>query len=254
MSQKKIKFESSEDLLIYNRRINYYKNKREKFRLLETGKEIGECLNIKDLQFMNGYNHTRINILSTMINLINQLDSTNMNIIEVNEIKDIILPDGINFNNTLSNTFYISRMKKLIEYIIFDMHKFISQMIAITWIISYPNEKKFLIYDIGSYLNIRDKQQNKNEYTNIKFCYFDEYKNFFQDLNNLINSYKHSPTTNESNVIGQNDIVVIAYKMRDDSIFKDSKLYIKYLNDLIANFNMFFINTKSLMDELTKKV
>lgn len=238
----------------YFDRIDYYKEIRKKYNLIDSGKEIGELFNISLANCLNGYNHDRLNLLSKYTNIVCGLDSTNLNIIEIYEIWEKLHPDSINFHNTLSNTYYITRLRKLIEYTIYDFHTYINQIISIVWLIKYPAEKKFQIYDIGSYLNIkREKEQNNIKYEHINFNYFDEYFDFIQILNNIFNSNKHSPTNNEQIILGTYEIVVSAIKMRDDTVFKDSKLFVTYFEALVTDFNEFYKYSINLIDTLTKE-
>ncbi len=238
----------------YFDRIDYYKEIRKKYNLIDSGKEIGELFNISLANCLNGYNHDKLNLLSKYTNIVCGLDSTNLNIIEIYKIWEKLHPDAINFHNTLSNTYYITRLRKLIEYTIYDFHTCINQIISIVWLIKYPTEKKFEIEDIGSYLNIKsEKEKNNSKYANISFNYFDKYLDFIQILNDIFNSNKHSPTNNEQIILGRYEIVVSAIKMRKHNVFKDSKLFVVSFEEMVTNFNEFYKYSTNLIDTLTKE-
>lgn len=246
-------FNNHAAILEFLKRINNSKQNRKKYQLINSGKEIGEAYNIKLESCLNGYNHPLINLSLKFMNMICDLDSTNMNIIEANEIWSKMHPQQNTLVNSISNQFYVTRLKKLTEYIIYDMHKFICEIISIVWIIKYPNEKKFQIYDIGSYLNIKkEKEQGNSKYDAITYNEFDNYCDFFQIINSISNANKHSPTNNETIRLGKYEILVHAVKMRDDTLTKSSQLFLVSLNELIIHFNDFYQYSLNLIDSLTK--
>lgn len=244
-----ITFDSSEDRFIYNSRIAYYKEKREKYQLIETGKEIGENLHITKLNFLNGKTESVVNLLNKFTNLIWELDSTNINIIELNEIWKEIHPNNSKEpQNSLSNSYHLRRMLKLQEYIIFDLYKFISQTIAAVWILQNPAEKEVKVPDIGAYLYINNPS-NKSTLIFEDFSYFQDY---FQTINNLFNAYKHSFAYNDKIFLGFDEIIFFAIDVKKNNFSKTPKCHYISLEDLISTFNEFYEYSKTLIDNLTK--
>lgn len=242
-------FDSPQELEKYFSRIEYYKEKRKKYTLIETGKEIGEAMHISMLNFLNGKTNLLVNLLNKYTNLIENLDSTNKNLIELYEIWEALHPNNASFHNTLSNNYYIHRFAKLQEYIIFDLHQFISQTIATTWVLKKTTETKLKIYDIGSYLNEINKQNNLN----IDFTEFELFHDYIQTINNIFNASKHSFAYNDSLFLGLNEIIFFAINVKDNNFSKTAKCHYISLEDLITTFNEFYEYSKTLIDQLTQK-
>ena len=95
--------------------------------------------------------------------LVTDLDVVNQNIIETHEIWNKIV-DIENVELQIYNTYKFKRLRKLHEYIIYDLKHFIDQVIATIAIIKGTvKDNKVFISSIGAYLS---KKYDFNDFDN----------------------------------------------------------------------------------------
>lgn len=226
-------------LVEYRATIEKEKALMEKFVLIETGKTPHENFNVSCLPTIPEEVDEQYGLTMSLIHLISGLDSTNLNLIEAyvlwaeEEIKRITF-----------NTFYFSRMWKLNTYIIHDIKYFVDMIIAITWLIAQKGvESEIKVSSIGQYLHQKGKD----------FTLFDEYRDFFNTVNDIENAYKHSVPNVQNNLIGRDEPCIFALYSRNNKNIFNPELHGVSLKVLIQEFNKFYHFSLNQIEELCQR-
>lgn len=228
----------------YDENLKKCKIYREKYQLVDNGKEIIEAYNVNLAPKFNSFKDPYINEEVKFMKLITDLDFVNQNIIESHEIWDKIKKSGENnAEMVLYNTYLYNRINKLHEYIVFDLKHFIDEVIATISVIkgAIMNDQ-ICISSIGDYLNAK----------NDKFNYFDNFKDLFEKLNELSNSYKHSYANSDFSAFGQNEDCFVALHIQHNNFSNQPIPYVVSINYVVEEFNKFYKFSFELIDQLTK--
>lgn len=229
----------------YEKILNQQKLNRQKYNLINTGKEIIENFNISLLPNFNGYQDPYINLELKYMKLITDLDIANQNLTESYEIWNKIHSSSGATDPELMifNTFYFKKLNKLNEYIAFDLKKFIDEVLSTICVIKNKiNNDKLHISSIGEYLNLHDSTYNE----------FDVFLDLFTKLNDLINAYKHSYANTDFSAFGRDEDCFIALYSKHNDFSKDLRFYCISINYVITEFNKFYKESFILIDTLTK--
>lgn len=229
----------------YMKILNMQKLNREKYQLIDTGKEIIENFNISLLPNFNDYKDPYINLELKYMKLITDLDMVNENLTKSFEIWNKIHNDSVN-NITdfkIFNTYYFNKLNKLNEYIAYDLKKFIDEVLSIICVIKNQiNNGKLSISSIGSYLNKHNSSYNE----------FDDFLDLFTKLNDLINAYKHSYANTDFPSLGRKENCFTALYIKNNDFSKKIKILCVSVNYIVNEFNKFYKKSFELIDTLTQ--
>ena len=239
MNEKNIK-----TVVEYQKNLNKCKEYRKKYLLIDTGKEIIENYSPNLMPKFNSYKDPYIDEELKFMKLITDLDIVNLNIIESHQIWKKIKEAEINADIQVYNSYFFKRIDKLHEYIAFDLKHFIDEVIATISVIkgAIMNDK-ICISSIGDYLHAK----------NDKFHDFDNFKDLFEKLDDLSNSYKHSYANSNFTAIGQNEDCFVALYSKHNVFSIQPTPYVVSINYIVEEFNKFYKFSFELIDSLTKK-
>ncbi len=219
--------------------------KREKalmrdYVLIETGKTPHENFNIRLLPKIPKEIEEKYYLTMDLMRLITGLDSTNLNLVESYGLWEA---QNCEATNPFS-TFLFNRIWKLNTYVIHDIKYFIDMMIGLTWWISQKDlETKIKVSSIGDYLN----EANKD------FTFFEEYRDYFQLINDIENANKHSIPNVQNNCIAADEPAVFALYSPHNMNIDNPKFLGITLKDLIRNFNKFYYFSLANIAELCQR-
>ena len=230
----------------YDENLKKCKFYREKYQLIDNGKEIIEAYNVNLAPKFNTFKDPYINEKVKFMKLITDLDFVNQNIIESYEIWEKIKKSGEkNAEMVFYNTYLYNRINKLNEYIVFDLKHFIDEVLATISVIKNAiMNDKICISSIGDYLH------EKND----KFHEFDNFKNLFEKLDDLSNSYKHSYANSDFPAIGLNEDCFVALYSKHNNFSNQPIPYVVSINYIVEEFNKFYKFSFELIDSLTKQL
>lgn len=224
------------------KKCQYY---REKYLLIDSGKEIIEFYNARLMPKFNGYKDPFVNEQKKFMKLITDLDVVNQNIIESHEIWNRIVNNSDDPFLMVYNVYLYKRLDKLHEYIVFDLKHFIDEVIATISVIKGEIlNDKILITSIGDYIGKR----------NNKFHDLDEFKDLFEKLDDLSNSYKHSYANSDFSAIGRDEDYFVALYSKYNNFGQNPKPYVVSIDYIITEFNKFYKFTFDIIDKLTSKL
>ena len=231
----------------YDTIIRKQKEDREKYNLIDTGKEIIENFNTKLLPNFNNYKDKYINVELKFFRIITTLDFVNSHLVESNKLwekltrdKNTVLQDT---DLMMFNTFSFIKLFKVNEYIIYDLRTVIDEIISIVSVIKGKiNRDKIEISSIGNYLDKHDSTFNE----------FDDFCDFFATLNNISNAYKHSYANSDFPALGRNENCFTALYSKYNNFSDNVDIYCVSVNQIVDEFNKFYKQTYIIIDNLTK--
>lgn len=220
------------------------KSNRQKYTLINTGKEIIENFSSNLLPNFHNYQDPYVNLEKKFIKLISDLDIVNKNLTESYILWNKITNNTANIDPELIvfNSFYHTKLSKLNEYIAFDLKKFIDEVLATICVIKNKiDNDKLEISSIGNYLNSHDNTYNE----------FDEFLDLFKKLNDIINAYKHSYANTDFFAFGKDENCFTALYSKHNDFSKDLELYCVSVNYIVNEFNKFYKKAFEIIDNLT---
>lgn len=214
---------------------------KKKNILIDTGILIHDNINMNKIPKISEALNEEYGFDIKFINLISGLSITNELICESNLLFDKIKND---FEEVLIfNSYSFIKLQKLNEYIVYDLKKYIDEVISITWLLKQKiYVEDIIINSIGEYFK-KGKTYGYNEY--------DKFEKLFHNLNDLDNAYKHSYTNNAvPPTIGiEKNYIVVYYSKYGKKIKNPDKIDIK-LDELINLFNVFYKYSYQLIEKL----
>lgn len=208
--------------------------------LIDTGKNIYENFNTALLPNFNNFNYPYANLEIKYMRLICDLDITNQFIKELYFIWKQITTNSKLFIHY--NTYLFTKLQKLNQYIIFDLKHFVDETISTIWILyNHPQDDSILICDTGDYL----KDGNK------EFKILDKYRDFFQELNDLFNSYKHSYLDNLSLALGKLEPCFTAIWSKNKKLLSSEKFICISVSHILTEFNQFYKESFKIIENLS---
>ena len=212
--------------------------------LIDTGMLIHENINMNKMPKVSKKLNNEYSFDMKFFNLISGLSITNELICKSNLLFNQIK------NNTreilIFNSYSFTKLQKLNEYIVYDLKKYIDEVISITWLLKQAEKVEDIsIHNIGSYLN----NSKNGDYTE-----YDNFKDFFEKINDLDNAYKHSYTNSAvaPNIGTEKNYIVVYYSKYGKKIRKPEIVDIE-LDELINKFNDFYNYSFELIENLGSK-
>ncbi len=198
----------------------------------------GYLKNLK-LQF-SGEIGDKINI--KLLKMVGKINITNEFIVESNKWFNYIKDNEGKI--TYLNTYSYNKVEKCNEIIVHDIKKYIETLLEIDWILR-NYESSDIEYDSLGKMIHRNNIKNFNKYS--------EYFEFFRQINDIDNSYKHSIVNDRMTFLGieKNCIIVIESKKEKNmqKIYEGKQELYYLLDDMIKQFNDFF---KFSIDNINK--
>ena len=232
-----------EELRRFEEKINNEKILFEKYPHIKNGKLISDNMHINLIPKFKQEDKHNFNLEIKYINLISGLSITNENI-----VNSFQLWDKIHNNNDellMYNSYNFIKLYKLNEYIISDIKKFIDEAIStICCIKQNKNLNKITIDSIGKLKTDLKKQQPQ-------LLEFKEFEGYFEIINDICNSHKHSFTNNLEYIIGRDENCVTAIYSKKNINLTKPKLYVVKLEDIINDFNNFYEKFFNIIDQLS---
>ena len=211
--------------------------------LIETGMLPHENFNYKLIESLipNSIKNEKFKNLGLnikIVNLIQSLNYVNELVINSNQLYEFI-KNTSPFENYMS-VYNFHKLTSVNGHIIHLIKKFIDEMISIIYILKYGGSD-LKVKSIGSY--IKDGQDYLK-------CY-DEFKNFFNDVNEIDNAFKHSySNTLVPGYFGtKENIIVVAYSKNGKNIYNPKMKSIP-MNELIKELNLFYKKSFKLINKL----
>ena len=180
-----------------------------------------------------------------LFNMISSLNMTNEIILENYRIWKILNTVASHENPLVGHGYFFSKHSQLNAYIIYDIRRFIDQVIAICWCLTQEKEvNEVQIDSIGAYLNSHCKGQ---------FTIFGKHLDFLELVNNISNTYKHSvPNDMATPLIGKYAPSIYALDgNRNTNIFEPVFTGIS-LEQLINDFNLFYQDALAIIDSFAQ--
>ena len=234
-----------EELRRFEEKINNEKILFEKYPHIKNGKLISDNMNINLIPKFKDEDKYNFNLEIKYLNLISGLSITNENILNSFQLWDKI------HNNDIETIFYNSynfiKLYKLNEYIISDIKKFIDESISTIWCIKQKKYiNKITIDSIGKLKT--DLKESHPQLSELK-----EFEGYFDIINDICNSNKHSFTNNLEYIIGRDDNCVTAIYSKKNYNINKPKLYVVKLEDIINEFNYFYEKFFNIVEQLSSK-
>ena len=219
--------------------ISKEKDLYSRYNLIETGKTPHENFNKHCIPTFPEEIDEQYGLTMILMRLITGLDSTNLNLVEVNELWERINTEYA----LIYNTFPYMRMWKLNSYIIHDIKYCIDMLISVIWwMMQEDRTKDIRIASIGDYLSGKDTD----------FSFFNDYKEFFVLINDIENAHKHSVPNATLGLVGREEPVIYALKAPYNKDIFSPELKGITLKQLVRGFNEFFHLSLQLIRELAE--
>ncbi|MDO4391884.1 MAG: hypothetical protein Q4C11_02120 [Clostridium sp.] len=136
------------------------------------------------------------------------------------------------------NTYSFNKIEKCNEIIIHDIKKYIEILLEIDWILRNPKATTIKYDSLGQIIFKNDEKNNFAE-----FDRYEGYEKFFEQINDIDNSFKHSFVNDIETFCGmeKNCITVIESKKKnkEQKINEGEKILYIILDDMIKQFNDF---------------
>ncbi len=201
---------------------------------IDNGKYISDDISIDKIPKFKDEDNYNYNLKQKYITLIDGLSITNENIINSFKVWKKIHNNDVEVS--VFSTYHCLKLLKLNEYIIYDIKKFIDESIATLWVIRQEeNIDNIKIDSIGSMLNDKNSDIVKEKIPDLL-----EFKDFFEIINDICNSYKHSFTNNMRAMYGSEEDCVISIYAKGNKDIYNSKVYSVPLRRIINEFNLFY--------------
>lgn len=214
---------------------------KKKNVLVNTGMLIHENINMNKIPKVSKELNDEYVFDMKFLNLISGLSITNELICKSNMLFNQIKN---NLKETLIfNSYSFTKLQKLNEYIVYDLKKYIDEIISITWLLKQKEKVEDIsIHNIGSYIN----NSKNGDYTE-----YDKFKLFFEKINDLDNAYKHSYTNSAvAPNIGTKKNNIVVYYSKYGKKIKNPQILDIELDELIGIFNEFYEYSFKLIESL----
>lgn len=223
----------------FTRKINQEKAFFDRYTLIKTGKLPSENFNAK-LHPKLSEKAKEFGFELKFFNMILQLDSTNENIIEANEIWHRIHSNDPHV--LIFNSYLHAKILALNSYIIHDMKHFADDIIAMTWMLK--QEQPFDDICVSSIGQCYSDEKRP------KLIEFDEYMDFLLFLNDFDNAYKHSYANNATMLLGRDEPCIYALYSKKNKKYKSPAIMGMSLAKLVENFNAFYTLAMKTIEKL----
>ena len=214
---------------VYDNKIKEEKELFKKYTLIDIGKVPHEnyILSLTKKGFLL---HKDNFSFYPIMNIICGIDQTNLNLIEIYDIWHKLKYHTD--DSCIFSTYYFSRLAKLYSYLIFDLRTYIDTFITLVYLFNTGGlGQEIIISDIGNYLyNIPSDKQ-----------LFKKFNSFFNIINDLSNSYKHSFLNNYSfQIFGRDEVCIPAIYAKHNKDLSNPKNYLIPVKQLVNDFTVFF--------------